>query len=51
VGISLYFTWIFSLFIPKSGYFCVKLSSGEFDINLFASEFTAKEVISTGVSA
>jgi hypothetical protein len=31
--------------------FGIELSSGEFDINLFASEFTAKEVISTGVSA
>ena len=31
--------------------FGVELSAGEFDVKLFASEFTAKEVISTGVSA
>ena len=31
--------------------FGVELSSGEFDVKLFASEFAAKEVISTGVSA
>lgn len=31
--------------------FGVELSAGEFDVKLFASEFAAKEVISTGVSA
>ena len=31
--------------------FGVELSSGEFDVKLFASGFAAKEVISTGVSA
>ncbi len=31
--------------------FGVELSAGEFDVKLFASEFTAKEVAATGVSA
>lgn len=31
--------------------FGVELSAGEFDVKLFASEFAAKEVVSTGVSA
>ncbi len=31
--------------------FGVELSAGEFDVKAFASEFTAKEVVSTGVSA
>ena len=31
--------------------FGVELSAGEFDVKLFASEFAAKEEISTGVSA
>jgi hypothetical protein len=31
--------------------FGVELSAGEFDVKLFASEFAAKEVVSTGVTA
>mgnify|MGYP007095799188 FL=1 len=31
--------------------FGIELSNGEFDVKLFASEFSAKEVVSTGVEA
>ena len=31
--------------------FGVELSAGEFDVKAFASEFTAKEVVATGISA